>query len=187
MTETPNPYIRDTDTLTGDLRPIRQAVLSLGSNLAQRLSNLQGAVDALSDTPGVSVVAVSAVYETVPVDAPEESPPFLNAVVLVDSTLSVHTLMERCRAVEDAFGRERSRVHAPRTLDVDLITVGQRIASDVELVLPHPRAHERAFVLRPWLEIDIEAQIPGLGAVADLIEQVDESGINRRDDLRILV
>ncbi|MGI8676711.1 MAG: 2-amino-4-hydroxy-6-hydroxymethyldihydropteridine diphosphokinase [Nocardioidaceae bacterium] len=191
MTETPNPHIRDADTMTGEMRPIRRAVLSLGSNLGERLPTLQGAVDTLADTPGVSVVAVSPVYETAPVDAAEGSGDFLNVVVLVDTTLSVHTLLERCRAVEDAFGRERAqaatKAAAPRTLDVDLIVVGERTANDADLVLPHPRAHRRAFVLRPWLDVDPDGQIPGQGAVADLVDTVDDSTISRRGELHIVV
>ena len=185
MTESPNPYIIDTDTMTGGMRPIRQAILALGSNLGERFNNLSGAVAALADTPEVTVVNVSAVYETAPVDAPDGSPDFLNCVVLIDTTLTVHTLLERCLAIEDAFGRVRGERNDPRTLDVDLIVVGDRVANDDELVLPHPHAHERAFVLVPWTEVDIEGQIPGKGFVADLVEELDTSGITKRDDLEI--
>ena len=108
MTETPNPHIVDTDTLTGEMHPIRRCVLAIGSNLGERLNNLQGAVNALADTPEVWVTAVSPVYETAPVDAPEGSKDFLNAVVLADTTLSARTLLERALAVEDAYGRERT-------------------------------------------------------------------------------
>ncbi len=188
MTETPNPHITDTDTMTGDMHPIRQAVLSLGSNLGERLTALQGAVNTLADTPGVEMVAVSPVYETTPVDSPDGSPEFLNAVLLVDTTLSVHTLLDRCHAVEDAFGRDRSAVrNAPRTLDVDLVVLGERVAAEGDLVLPHPRAHERAFVLRPWLDVDSGAAIPGRGAVRDLVAEVDESGIRPRHDLALVI
>lgn len=188
MTETPNPNITDADAMTGEMHPIRQAVLSLGSNLGERAATLQGAVSTLADTPGVTVVAVSPVYETAPVDAPEGSPEFLNAVLLADTTLSVHTLLDRCHAVEDAFDRDRATArNAPRTLDVDLIVLGERVADDGALVLPHPRAHERAFVLRPWLDLDPDAVIPGRGAVRDLVARVDESGIRQRDDLALVV
>ena len=88
MTETPNPHIVDTDTLTGEMHPIRRCVLAIGSNLGERLNNLQGAVNSLADTPEVWVTAVSPVYETAPVDAPEGSKDFLNAIVLADTTLS---------------------------------------------------------------------------------------------------
>ena len=159
MTETPNPNIIDADTLTGEMRPIRRAVLALGSNLGERLASLQGAVNALADTPDVWITAVSPVYETDPVDSPEEAGPFLNAVVLADTTLPAARLMERALAIEDAFERERSDVkNAPRTLDVDLIVVGDRRSNEESLQLPHPRAGERAFVMRPWLDVDPEAE-----------------------------
>lgn len=188
MTETPNPYILDADTMTGEMRPIRQAVLALGSNLGERFATLQGAVEALLDTPEVKVVSVSPVYETKPVDAPAGSRDFLNIVLLVDTTLSVHTLLDRCLAVEDAFGRARDQVpHAPRTLDVDLVVVGDRVVSDDELALPHPHAHQRAFVLKPWLDVDPDGYIPGAGHVADLLESISTSGVTRRDDLQLVL
>ncbi|VXC36546.1 2-amino-4-hydroxy-6-hydroxymethyldihydropteridine diphosphokinase [Aeromicrobium sp. 9AM] len=187
MTEAPTPYVLDADTMTGGMRPIRQAVLSLGSNLGDRHGKLQGAVSALEDTPEVTVVAISSVYETDPVNAVEGSGKFLNAVVLIDTTLTVHTLLDRALAIEDAFGRERSEQGAPRTLDVDLIVVGPRVADDESLKLPHPRAHERGFVLIPWLEIDPEGEIPGQGFVADLLEGVDTNGVHKREDLEIIL
>jgi 2-amino-4-hydroxy-6-hydroxymethyldihydropteridine diphosphokinase len=185
MTETPNPNI-DPETLTGEMRPIRPAVLSLGSNVGDRPTNLQGAVDALADTPEVYVVAVSSVYETTPFEgAPDGSPDFLNAVLLVDTTLSVNMLLDRAQAVEAAFGRERGDKNAPRTLDVDLIVVGDRLSDTDELKLPHPRAHERAFVLVPWHEIDQRASIPGRGKIADLLTDLDTSGVTHRADLSL--
>lgn len=188
MTESPTPYVLDADTMTGGMRPIRQAVLSIGSNLGDRAGRLQGAVAALEDTPEVTVVSISSVYETEPLgDVPEGSKKFLNAVVLLDTTLTVHTLLDRALAIEDAFGRERSEPGAPRTLDVDIIVVGERIANDDDLTLPHPRAHERGFVLVPWLEIDPEGEIPGQGFIADLIADVDTSGVVKRDDIDILL
>lgn len=186
MTETPNPNIVDADTLTGEMRPIRRAVLALGSNLGERAASLQGAINALADTPDVWVTAVSPVYETEPVDCPPGSEMFLNAVVLIDTTLAASRLMERALAIEDAFDRDRTEgEHAPRTLDVDLIVVGDRRSDDEFLRLPHPRAAERAFVLRPWLDVDPDAEIPGRGRVAELLQQVDESGVKLRDDVEL--
>jgi 2-amino-4-hydroxy-6-hydroxymethyldihydropteridine diphosphokinase len=187
VTEAPTPYVLDADTMTGGMRPIRQAILALGSNLGDRIGKLQGAVSALEDTPEVTVVAISSVYETEPLGGPDDAGKFLNAAVLIDTTLTVHTLLDRALAIEDAFGRERSEPGAPRTLDVDVIVVGDRIADDDQLVLPHPRAHERGFVLVPWLEIDPEGEIPGKGFVADLIGDVDTSGVVKREDLEIIL
>ena len=188
MSETPNPNIIDADTLTGEMRPIRRVVVGLGSNLGDRLSNLQGAVDALADTPDFFVTGVSPVYETDPVDAPEGSGPFLNAVVLADTTLPAARLMERALAVEDAFERERSDVrNAPRTLDVDLIVVGDRRSNEDFLRLPHPRAHERAFVLQPWHDLEPDAVFPDRGPIAELLSSADTSGVSKRDEISIEV
>ena len=186
MTETPNPYIVDTDTLTGEMHPIRRCVLAIGSNLGERLNNLQGAVNTLADTPEVWVTAVSPVYETAPVDAPAGSKDFLNAIVLVDTTLSARTLLERALAVEDAYGRERTtEAGAPRTLDVDLIVVGDRRANDEDLVLPHPKAHERAFVLAPWNDVEPGAELLDQGPVAELLARTADQTITLRDDLSL--
>ena len=186
MTETPNPNIVDTDTLTGEMHPIRRSVLALGSNLGERLASLQGAVNSLADTPEVWLTAVSPVYETRPVDAPEGSKDFLNAVVLIDTTLSARTLLDRALAIEDAFGRERTGERgAPRTLDVDLVVVGDRRSNDESLVLPHPKAHERAFVLAPWHDVEPDAEIPDFGPVAELLEKTGREGVSRRDDVAL--
>jgi 2-amino-4-hydroxy-6-hydroxymethyldihydropteridine diphosphokinase len=184
VTEVPNPHIIDADTLTGEMRPIRRAVLAIGSNLGDRLSNLQGAVNSIADTPDVWVTAVSPVYETEPVDSPEGAGAFLNAIVTADTTLSAARLLDRALAIEDAYQRERTGVtNAPRTLDVDIIVVGDRISEDPSLILPHPRAHQRGFVLRPWVDIEPGAEIPGRGPIQALLEQAGEGGVVRRDDL----
>jgi 2-amino-4-hydroxy-6-hydroxymethyldihydropteridine diphosphokinase len=176
----------DTDTLTGEMHPIRRCVLAVGSNLGERVNNLQGAVNSLADTPEVWVTAVSPVYETAPVDAPEGSKDFLNAVVLVDTTLSARTLLERALAIEDAYGRERTTERgAPRTLDVDLIVVGDRRASDEDLVLPHPKAHQRAFVLAPWHDVEPDAELLDQGPVAVLLEKAGDQSIKLRDDVSL--
>ena len=184
MTETPNPHIVDADTLTGEMRPIRRAVLALGSNLGERFNSLQGAVNAIADTPDVWVTAVSPVYETEPVDSPADAEAYLNAVVLIDTTLSAHRLMDRALAIEDAYDRERSEVHnAPRTLDVDLIVVGDRRSDTDALRLPHPKAAERAFVLQPWYDVEPDAEFPDRGPIAELLTATGSHGIVRCDDL----
>ena len=152
------------------MRPIRPAVLSLGSNAGDRLANLQGAINAFADTPDVNIVAVSSVYETTPVDAPDGSP----GVPQRRPARRQHAVGERAaRPGDGRRGRLRPRAqteaNGPRTLDVDLIVVGDRISDTDELKLPHPRAHLRAFVLVPWHEIDTHAQLPGRGKIADLL------------------
>ena len=186
MTETPNPHIINADTLTGEMRPIRRAVLALGSNLGDRLASLQGAVEAIADTPEVWVTGVSPVYETQPVDSPAGADTFLNAVLLIDTTLAANRLMDRALAVEDAFGRERGDVdNAPRTLDVDLIVVGDRRSDDEHLRLPHPRAAQRSFVLKPWFDLEPDAVLPERGPIADLLAQVGTDGLILREDLAL--
>jgi len=181
----PNPYAIDTDTLSG-MKPLRKVVYSIGSNLGDRLANLQGAVDALRDTPDIIVVDLSSVYETDAIGGPDNSPQFLNLVMVAETTLEPRTLLERAMAIEDAFGRERTGEQwGPRTLDVDLIVVGTTIRDKPDLRLPHPMAHERGFVLVPWSEVDPTGEIPGRGPIAELVGQVDLSGVVRRNDLSI--
>jgi 2-amino-4-hydroxy-6-hydroxymethyldihydropteridine diphosphokinase len=156
-------------------------VLALGSNLGERLYNLQGALDAIFDTTGLVFVAVSPVYETVPVGGPAQ-PDYLNAVVIAESWLPARVILERCQAVESAFERVREEVWGPRTLDVDLIVYGDEVSNDPELTLPHPRAHERAFVLAPWLDVDPDGVIPGHGKVAVLLKSAGLAGVHRLDD-----
>ena len=174
-------YVFDSDTL-GDMKPLNQVVFSIGSNLGDRLENLQNAVDRIAETPNIILVDISKVYETKPVGSVQNQPDFLNIVVIADSTLEPMTLLERAHAIEDAYGRERTIVGGPRTLDIDLITVGKRTSDTDELVLPHPRAHERAFVLVPWLDIEPTAVLPE-GAVKDLVLRIDVSGIERLGEL----
>ena len=186
MTETPNPHIIDADTLTGEMRPIRRAVLALGSNLGDSHASLQGAVNAIADTPDVWVTAVSPIYETEPVDSPAGSENYLNAVVLIDTTLAATRLMDRALAIEDAFDRERSDVvNAPRTLDVDLIVVGDRRSDTDTLQLPHPRAAERPFVLKPWFDLEPDAELPGFGPVSELLAATGVDGLTLREDLTL--
>ena len=184
MTETPNPHIVDADSLTGEMHPIRRVVVALGSNLGERLASLQGAVDALADTPDFFVTGVSPVYETDPVESPEEAGPYLNAVLLADTTLPAARLMER--ALEGVLHGERSDVrNAPRTLDVDLIVVGDRRSNEDFLRLPHPRAHERVFVLQPWHDLEPDAVFPDRGPISELLQAADSTGVKKRDDLAL--
>jgi len=156
----------------------QQVVLALGSNLGDRQDILQGGVDAIAGIEGVRLTGVSPVYETVPVGGPPQ-PDYLNAVVLADVTISARELLDRLHEVEAAFDRVRLVRWGPRTLDIDIITVDGERSDDPDLTLPHPRAHERAFVLAPWHAVDPDAVLPGYGPVADLLAATDQTGIRR--------
>jgi dihydroneopterin aldolase/2-amino-4-hydroxy-6-hydroxymethyldihydropteridine diphosphokinase len=174
--------------------PPRDGVLALGANLGDREATLAAAVADLARTPGLEVVAISPVVETAPVGGPEQ-PDYLNAVVAVRSTLPPHQLLAACLRVEARHGRERRVRWAARTLDVDVITYGDLVLDTPDLVLPHPRAAGRAFVLAPWAALDPQAllPLPGLGSgssararVADLLADagpLDVAGVRPRPDL----
>lgn len=131
-------------------------------------------------------MALSPVYETAPVGGPEQDD-YLNAVAVAETLLTPEALLERVQEVERAFHRVREVRWGPRTLDVDVIAYDGLVRTDPELTLPHPRAHERAFVLRPWADIDPDAEITGRGAVRDLLAGVADQELRRRDDLVLRV
>jgi len=169
---------------------VTRAVLSLGSNLGDRAAQLKKAVAALTDV----LIVVSGVYETPPWGDPGQ-PAYLNAVLLaVDPAAAPHDWLDRARACEAAAGRVRDpeRRFGPRTLDVDVIGVWDAddqpvLSDDPELTLPHPRAHQRAFVLRPWIDIQPYGQLPGHGWLTDLLNDPaladDLAGMTPRPDL----
>ncbi|WP_030184091.1 2-amino-4-hydroxy-6-hydroxymethyldihydropteridine diphosphokinase [Streptomyces violaceorubidus] len=182
----PASVIEQVDAADTTLSNPKRAVIALGANLGNRLETLQGAIDALEDTPGVRVKGVSPVYETEPWGvAPDSQPSYFNAVVIVKTTLPPSSLLERAHAVEEAFHRVRDEQWGPRTLDVDIVAYAEVVSDDPRLTLPHPRAHERAFVLAPWLDVDPEAALPGQGRVADLLAAVTREGIAPRADLEL--
>ncbi|MGH3094965.1 MAG: 2-amino-4-hydroxy-6-hydroxymethyldihydropteridine diphosphokinase [Streptosporangiales bacterium] len=158
-----------------------RAVIAFGSNLGDRLAYVQGGVDALLDTPGTTYVTQSTVYETDPMGGPEDQPAFLNAIVVVDTVLTPRALLERAHAIEEAFERARLEHWGPRTLDVDVIAVGDHAVDEPDLTVPHKMAHERAFVLVPWLDADPDAQLIGHGRVTDLLGKLDRSGVREAD------
>jgi 2-amino-4-hydroxy-6-hydroxymethyldihydropteridine diphosphokinase len=161
-----------------------RAVLSLGSNLGDRLGHLRAAVDGFADV----LVAASPIYETAPWGGVEQDD-FLNAVLIVDDPATdAWGWLRRGQALEEAAGRRREVRWGPRTLDVDVVTVEGITSTDPELLLPHPGTPERATVLRPWLDVDPAAVLPGHGPVADLLAALGpeaEAGMRRRDDLTL--
>jgi 2-amino-4-hydroxy-6-hydroxymethyldihydropteridine diphosphokinase len=145
------------------------AVLSLGSNLGDRLGYLRLAVSGFADAPNIELVAVSPVYETEPWGGVEQ-PDFLNAILIVDDPAVDHWgWLRRGQELEQAAERVREVRWGPRTLDVDVVTVDGVTSEDPELLLPHPGTPERATVLIPWLDVDPDAVLPGHGRVADLL------------------
>lgn len=161
---------------------VRRAVLALGSNLGDPAANLQAGVSSLAATAGLRVAAVSPVYETEPVGGPPQ-PDYLNAVILLDSSLAARDLLARAQEIEDALGRVRRQRWGPRTLDIDVIAIDGETIDDSVLTLPHPRAHERAFVLAPWHDVDPAAELPGHGPVRELLSRLGLAGLRRRVDV----
>ncbi|MBB4687784.1 2-amino-4-hydroxy-6-hydroxymethyldihydropteridine diphosphokinase [Amycolatopsis jiangsuensis] len=148
-----------------------RAVLSLGSNLGDRLGHLRTAIDAVRP----ALVAVSGVYETKPWGV-EDQPDFLNAVCVVDDPSRDHwAWLRTAQSAEHAAGRVRELRWGPRTLDVDIVTVPGVTSDDPELLLPHPGTPDRASVLIPWLDIEPDADLPGHGRIADLLARLPEA------------
>jgi 2-amino-4-hydroxy-6-hydroxymethyldihydropteridine diphosphokinase len=156
----------------------RTVVLALGSNLGDRVAHLQQGIGALCGD-GLRCTAISAVFATDPVGGPDQGE-FLNAVLVADSALPAEAILERCQRAEAALRRVRTVRWGPRTLDVDVIACGSEVSTDPVLTLPHPRAHERAFVLAPWLDVAPDASLPGYGSVAGLLARApDRDGVRR--------
>jgi 2-amino-4-hydroxy-6-hydroxymethyldihydropteridine diphosphokinase len=143
------------------------AYLGLGSNLGDRLANLQRAVDALRGESGVRVASSSRVWETAPVGGPPQ-PQYLNAVLRVETDRSPHELLEACRNVEDVLGRVRTERWGPRTMDVDILLYDDEAVDAPDLTVPHPRMTERAFVVLPLLELDPDPMLPDGRRLKDL-------------------
>ena len=144
-----------------------KAVIALGANLGDPRKQVSLAIDLIRDLMKVS--AVSSLYETVPFEVPDNQPNYINAVLIGDSELKPLDLMKELLEVENKLGRLRTFQNAARVIDIDIIEYGGLFMESEELTLPHPRAHERRFVLEPWLEIDPGAVLPGRGAIRELL------------------
>ena len=162
-----------------------KATISLGSNLGDRFQYLQNALDSLNAVSGTQVHSVSPVFETDPVGGPEQGK-YLNAVAVVKTILSPEQFLAVAQGIELEQDRERNERWGPRTLDIDLLAMDSEIRSTPELELPHPRAHERAFVLLPWSLLDPDYVIPGKTSVAELLEGIEVTGIRFRNDLALV-
>ncbi|MEU4363597.1 2-amino-4-hydroxy-6-hydroxymethyldihydropteridine diphosphokinase [Promicromonospora sp. NPDC023987] len=155
-------------------------VIAIGANLGDPQATMRSAVAELDRMSGLQITDVSPLARTAAVGGPEEQPDYLNAVLLARTTLSARGLLHLCQEVENVHGRVREEHWGPRTLDVDLITYGTLTDAAEDLEVPHPRAHERAFVLEPWSQIEPDAVLPGLGGgpVAQLAATApDRAGI----------
>ena len=146
------------------------AYIGLGANLGDAAAAIGSAIDAIAAFDATELVARSSLYRSAPVDA--AGPDFVNAVVAVRTGLTPHELLARLQAVEAHHGRQRPFRHAPRTLDLDLLLHDDAVVQTPTLTVPHPRAHERAFVLLPLAELAPGLVIPGRGAVASLLQAV---------------
>ena len=155
------------------------AVIAFGSNLGDRAAILHAAATSLAEAEGVEVTAMSGLHESIalkPGGTDPTAPEYLNAVALITTTLAPAALLALMHRIEADHGRQRDEHWGDRTLDLDLIDYAGLQQNRPGLMLPHPRAQERDFVLRPWLEIDPDAVLPGHGRVADLVAALDVAG-----------
>lgn len=150
-----------------------RAYVGLGANLGPKEVTLLRAVDLLAGEPGVEVLAVSQLHETQPVGNTDQ-PDFLNGALSVDTSLSPRELLDALLRVEQELGRVRDDERwGPRTIDLDLLVYGDEIVDEPGLRVPHPRLHERRFALEPLVDLEPELVVPGLGAVSELLAQLD--------------
>jgi 2-amino-4-hydroxy-6-hydroxymethyldihydropteridine diphosphokinase len=165
---------------------VRRVAFGLGANLGDRVAALQGALDVIS--PHLHDPVVSSVYETAPVGGPEQ-PDYANAVLVGDSDDDPLSLLALAHEAEEIWLRTREIRWGPRTLDVDILIVGDIVSDDPTLTLPHPRAGGRAFVLVPWAEADSTARLPDGRRVADLLAAlpVEPDSVRRRTDVSLQV
>jgi len=156
-----------------------QAWLGLGANLQQAVMQIKAALRQLDQLQGVAVTRVSSFYRTPPWGE-KDQPDFINAVVQIETSLAPLPLLHGLQSIENNMGRQRSENRwGPRVIDIDLLLLGDVTVHSAELVVPHPRMHERAFVLLPLAELDAALEIPGRGVVQSLLCQLDCNGISR--------
>ena len=156
----------------------QRCFIALGANLGDPVRTVTAAIAALRTLPDTEFLAASSLYRTAPVGL-RHQPDFINAVVELVAVPPAPTLLQSLFEIEGRFGRQRSVRNAPRTLDLDLLLYGDEVSDDPGLTLPHPRLHERAFVLAPLAEIAPQLRIPGRGSVADLLLQCADQQIEK--------
>ena len=154
------------------------AYVGIGANLGDARANVEDAIARLGRLPGARLLRASSLYRTAPIESSGDD--YVNAVVALDTSLSAHALLAALQDIEQAHGRERPYRNAPRTLDLDLLLYGDAVIDDAPaLLVPHPRMHERAFVLAPLAEIAPDLVIPGRGPVAALLPGVAGQAIDK--------
>ena len=153
------------------------AYIALGSNLEEPQRQLQAGFAALARLPDTQLVAQSSLYRSAPVGYANQ-PDFVNAVAVIHTTLTPRALLDALLSIERMHGRVREFPNAPRTLDLDIALYGERVINEPGLTVPHPRMHQRAFVLAPLAEIAPDAQVPGHGRVRDLLAAVDVASVS---------
>ncbi len=158
-------------------QPPTVAFIGLGANLGDARASLANAARQIGQLPGTRLIRVSSLYRSAPVES--SGPDYLNAVAEIETALVPPALLSALQQIEQAHGRERPYVNAPRTLDLDILCFGQLSQSDPVLTLPHPRAHLRAFVLLPWAELAPELLLPGRGPIEALARAVTDQAIER--------
>ena len=159
-----------------------RAVIAFGANLGDREATIAAATRELAGSDGIELLAVSPVYETAAITTAgvdPNAPGYLNGVILIETSLDPHALLDLLQRLEVEHGRVRGERWGDRTLDLDLIDFGGRESADERLVLPHPRAWKRAFVLQPWLDIDPDAVVAGRGTVAELRAAASDEVVRR--------
>ena len=154
------------------------AYIALGSNLREPVAQVEAAIEELAMLRDTRLAAVSSLYRSAPVGMLDQ-PDFINAVALVETELSPRQLLDELLAIEQRFARVRGVKNGPRTLDLDIVLYGDSTCADDALEIPHPRMHERAFVLVPLAEIAPDVVVPGRGKVRDLASRVAADGIER--------
>lgn len=154
----------------------KSAVIALGSNLQNPVEQIKSALAAIDAHPRIKIEQISSLYITAPVGY-DDQPDFVNAVCAVSTTLEGKDLLAALNRIEADFGRERTFRNAPRTLDLDIIDYDHRSSSDPYLTLPHPRAHERSFVMKPLAEILPDFELGEYGRAADIAARLGDDGI----------
>jgi 2-amino-4-hydroxy-6-hydroxymethyldihydropteridine diphosphokinase len=153
-----------------------RAIVALGSNLGDRFEYLQKAVNEINSEEEIEISKISSVYETLPVGGPEQGN-YLNAVISLVTELEADELLFKLLLIELNLGRQREIAWGPRTIDLDLIWFENQTINLDNLIIPHPRAHERCFVIKPWLEIEPDARI-GNTEIKEFLKDLDCTGVN---------